>query len=290
MSASEPAPLPVRRRKPSRLEHRLLRLVGKAAERYHLIDPGDRIMVCVSGGKDSMVLLHLLRELRRKVPFAFDMIAVHLDQKQPGYQGDVLPRFFEEHGYAYRIVERDTWSIVQDKLRPGMTTCSLCSRLRRGILYDTAVELGCNKIALGHHRDDIIETLLLNAFYSGQLKAMPPRLQSDDGRNVVIRPLAMCAEADIAALAAELGLPALPCSVCDTQADHKRKAMKRLVAELAADNPKVPGNLFAAVHKVVVSHLLDPTLTRKKPDADPVADEAAAGGPGEAFLDALEIR
>jgi len=256
----------------SRLERRLLLRVSQASRDHRLLEPDDRVMVCVSGGKDSLVMLHLLREVQRRVPFSLDLVAVNLDQKQPGFPADVLPRYFEQHGYTYEIVEADTYSVVTGKLPPGATYCSLCSRLRRGILYATARRLGCTKVALGHHRDDIIETLLLNLLFAGQLKAMPPRLRSDDGTNVVIRPLAYCVEADVAALAHELAMPVLPCGLCGSQDHLQRRRIKELLAGLSAENPKVPGNIFAALGNLVPSHLLDPVV-RAAVGLDPVTGE-----------------
>lgn len=253
----------------SRLERRLLRQVGRASKDFRLLEPGDRVMACVSGGKDSFTMLHLLRLEQARVPFDFDLIAVNLDQGQPGFPAHVLERWFRDHGYDYRMVARDTYSVVIDKIPAGKTYCSLCSRLRRGILYNLAEELGCTKVALGHHRDDIIETLVLNLFYAGQIKAMPPRLESDDGRNTVIRPLAYCDEADIAAYAEEQGFPVIPCDLCGSQDNLNRKRVKRLLAELQADNPKVKGNLFAALSNVRPSHLLDRRI-REAVGLDPV--------------------
>jgi tRNA 2-thiocytidine biosynthesis protein TtcA len=247
----------------SRLERKLAAEVARASADFRLIEPDDHVMVCVSGGKDSLVLLHLLRGIARRAPFPFSFIAVHLDQRQPGYPEGVLDAYFERAGYPYRIVREDTYSIVKDRVEEGDTYCALCSRLRRGILYNIAVELGATKIALGHHRDDIIETLLLNLFYTGQLKAMPPRLRSDDGRNIVIRPLAYAAEADIAALATELDLPVLPCGLCGSQPDLKRQWVKGLIAELSRDNPHLRGNLLAALSTVRPTHLLDRDLWRR---------------------------
>ncbi len=245
-----------------RLETRLLRLVGRASRDFDLVAPGDRILVGVSGGKDSYTLLHLLELTRRRVPFAFEIVAVNLDQGQPGFQGHLLEAWLEERGYTYRMLREDTYRVVQDKVPEGKTYCSLCSRLRRGILYNAAVDLGCNKIALGHHRDDVIETLLLNLLYSGQIKAMPPRLRSDDGRNVVIRPLVYCDEADIAAFARHMDFPILPCDLCGSQDGLQRQAVKGLIRHLNDRNPNVKGNLFAALSNVKPSHLLDPVLRR----------------------------
>ncbi len=242
------------------LEKRLMRKVARASEDFGLIEPDDHIMVCVSGGKDSYTMLHLLRELRRHTPFAFTMVAVNLDQKQPNFPAEVIPRYMEENGYDFMVVERDTYSVVTEKIPEGKTYCSLCSRLRRGILYDTAAKIGATKIALGHHRDDAIETLLLNLLYSGQMKAMPPKLRSDDGRNVVIRPLIYCHEEEIAELSQMLRFPIIPCDLCGSQDGLHRNKVKQLIAELHADNPNVKGNLFSALSNVRPTHLLDRKL------------------------------
>jgi tRNA 2-thiocytidine biosynthesis protein TtcA len=244
----------------AKLERRLLGRIARASKDFGMIGPGDRVMACVSGGKDSFAMLHLLRELQRRAPFDFSIVAVNLDQKQPGFPGHVIPEFMEAQGYEYRVVERDTYSVVIDKIEAGKTYCSLCSRLRRGILYDVAVELGATRIALGHHRDDIIETLLLNLFYSGQLKAMPPILRSDDGRNTVIRPLAYCVEEEIAEYAELMRFPIIPCDLCGSQENLQRKKVKALLATLHAENPKVKGNLLAALGNVKPTHLLDRDL------------------------------
>jgi len=242
------------------LEKRLVKRVAKASEDFKLIEPNDHIMVCVSGGKDSYTMLHMLRVLQRHMPFPFTMIAVNLDQKQPNFPAEVIPTFMRENGYDFEVVERDTYSVVVDKVPEGKTYCALCSRLRRGILYDTAVRLGATKIALGHHRDDIIETVVLNLFYSGQLKAMPPKLISDDGRNTVIRPLAYCAEDEIAAFASLKRFPVIPCDLCGSQENLHRKKVKRLIDSLHEENPVVRGNIFAALGNVRPSHLLDRKL------------------------------
>jgi tRNA 2-thiocytidine biosynthesis protein TtcA len=217
-------------------------------------------MVAVSGGKDSHALLYLLREIQKSAPFRFSLVAVNLDQGHPGYPKQLLPEYFGREGYEHRIIYEDTYSIVKSHIAPDKTYCSLCSRLRRGILYNVAAELGATKIALGHHRDDAIETLLLNLFYSGQIKAMPPRLRSDDGRNVVIRPLIYCAESDLAAFAEEKSFPIVPCDLCGSQEHLQRKRIKRLIADLNAENPNVRGNLFAALGNVRPTHLLDRAL------------------------------
>jgi len=240
-----------------RLQTKLLRQLGKASQAFDLIEPNDRILVGVSGGKDSYALLHLLRLTQRRVPFDFEIVAVNLDQGHPGFPGHVLEDYFKAEGYAYRMLSQDTYSIVKEKVPAGKTYCSLCSRLRRGILYNAAVDMGCTKIALGHHRDDVIETLMLNLLFSGQVKAMPPRLTSDDGRNVVIRPLLYCDESDIAAFAQEMQFPIIPCDLCGTQENLQRQQVKRLIQHLHDRNPNVKGNLFAALSNVRPSHLLD---------------------------------
>jgi len=244
----------------SRLENKLLGHVARASKEFLLIEPGDRVMACMSGGKDSYAMLHLLRIVQKRVPFDFSIVAVNLDQGHPGFPGHLLEDYLKENGDEYRMLAQDTHSIVMEKIPAGKTFCSLCSRLRRGILYNAAVELGCTKIALGHHRDDIIETLMLNLLYSGQLKAMPPRLRSTDGRNVVIRPLAYCSEEDLQALSDELQFPIIPCDLCGSQENLKRQQIKRLLNDLNAENPKVKGNMFAALRNVKPSHLLDASL------------------------------
>jgi tRNA 2-thiocytidine biosynthesis protein TtcA len=248
------------RNRRDKLEMDLLGQLSRASKDFGLIEAGDRIVVGVSGGKDSWTLLHLLRQVQRRVSFDFSLVAVNLDQGHPGFPVDVLRDYFEREHHEYRIVSRDTYSIVKAKVPEGKTYCSLCSRLRRGILYDVAVELGATKIALGHHRDDIIETLLLNLLYSGQLKAMPPRLTSDDGRNTVIRPLAYCAEEDIAEFARLMEFPVVPCDLCGSQENLQRKQVKHLIARLHAENPNVKGNMLAAIGNVRPTHLLDPKV------------------------------
>ncbi len=255
-----------------RLEHRLLAQVGRASADFSLLEPGDRVLVAVSGGKDSHALLYLLHELRRRAPFDFSLVAVNIDQGHPGFPKHVLPEYFTARGFEHRVIEEDTYSVVKEKTPPGKTTCSLCSRLRRGILYTVASELGATKIALGHHRDDAIETLLLNLFFSGQIKAMPPRLHSDDGRNVVIRPLITSAEADIAALAREKGFPIIPCDLCGSQENLQRKRVKALLADLEREHPDLRRSLFAALGNVRPTHLLDRSL----PGALGASDETDA--------------
>jgi tRNA 2-thiocytidine biosynthesis protein TtcA len=226
-------------------------------------------MVAVSGGKDSHVLLHLLELIRRRAPFQFSLIALNVDQGQPGYPKELLPNFFAEGGYDFRIVSEDTYSVVKEKISEGKTTCSLCSRLRRGILYTQATQLNVTKIALGHHRDDFIETLLLNLLYSGQIKAMPARLHSDDGRHVVIRPLVYCSEADIVRYAQAKAFPIIPCSLCGSQPNLQRQRVKELIARLTIENASVPNSLLAALENVRPTQLLDRNLLARLSGSDP---------------------
>ena len=259
-----------------KLENELARELGRCIADFKLIEAGDRIMVCMSGGKDSYTLLHLLERARKKAPIEFSLVAVHLDQGHPGYDGSPLETWLKERAFDYRILREDTYSIVKEHVPEGKTYCSLCSRLRRGVLYNAAQDLGCTKIALGHHRDDAIETLLLNLMFTGSIKSMPPKLQSDDGRNVVIRPLLYAAESKIAELAQVLKFPILPCDLCGSQENLMRKQVKNLLTTLEQTAPQVKDSILAALGNVRASHLLDAGLWQKlglsvaeEPGSDP---------------------
>ncbi len=230
---------------------------GKAIGDYNMIEEGDTILVCVSGGKDSYTLLNILLALQQRAPVNFRLIAMNLDQKQPGFPADVLPRYFESLGVEYRIVEADTYSIVKDKIPEGKTTCSLCSRLRRGIIYRTAKEMGANKIALGHHRDDMVHTLFLNMLFGGKLKAMPPKLVTDDGAHVVIRPLAYCPEKDIARFARGMEFPIIPCNLCGSQENLQRQKIREMMEDWDRRYPGRTEAVFTAMQNIVPSHLAD---------------------------------
>jgi tRNA 2-thiocytidine biosynthesis protein TtcA len=239
------------------LEKRLGRAVARAITDFRMIEEGDRILVAVSGGKDSYTMLHLLRELQRKAPVRFAMKVVNVDQGHPGYPGHVLREYMAREGHDFAMIQEDTYSIVTEKIPAGKTYCSLCSRLRRGILYRVATETGCNKIALGHHRDDVLQTLLLNLLFAGKLASMPPRLLSDSGEHVVIRPLVYCAEEDIRAFADEARFPILPCDLCGSQDQLQRKQVARMLDELEVSRPGTKAIMLAAVRNVRPSHLLD---------------------------------
>src|SRR5689334_24067878 len=245
------------------LRRKLARAMSRAITDFEMIEDGDRVMVAVSGGKDSYSLHALLTDLAKRAPVRFSTIAVNIDQGHPGYPGHLLQSYMDERGFEFRMVREDTYSIVTEKIPEGKTYCSLCSRLRRGILYRLATELGCTKIALGHHRDDAIVTLMLNLVFSGQLKAMPPKLISDDGAHTVIRPLVYCAESDILAYAAEMQFPILPCDLCGSQENLQRKIIGELLTRLEKDNPGLRTSALAALMNVRPSHLLDAGLWKK---------------------------
>jgi tRNA 2-thiocytidine biosynthesis protein TtcA len=243
-----------------RLRNSLISATGKAIGDYNMIEEGDTVLVCMSGGKDSHALLMILLALQERAPINFKLIAMNLDQKQPGFPADVLPKYLEKLGVEYRIVEADTYSIVKEKIPKGKTTCSLCSRLRRGVIYRTAKELGANKIALGHHRDDIVETLFLNLFFGAKMKAMPPKLATNDKQNVVIRPLAYCAEKDIAAYARQMNFPIIPCDLCGSQENLQRQKVKDMLQGWELEQPGRINNIFRAITNVEPSHLADTDL------------------------------
>ncbi|MEH6714064.1 MAG: tRNA 2-thiocytidine(32) synthetase TtcA [Paraglaciecola polaris] len=242
-----------------KLTNKLRRKTGQAIADFNMIEEGDKVMVCLSGGKDSYTMLDILLHMQKSAPIHFSIIAVNLDQKQPGFPEHVLPNYLNELGVDYTIIEEDTYSIVIDKVPEGKTTCSLCSRLRRGILYTNAIKLGVTKIALGHHRDDMLETLFLNMFHNGRLKSMPPKLTSDDGKNVVIRPLAYCREQDIADYAQHKGFPIIPCNLCGSQENLQRKHVKQMLNQWNTQFPGRIETMFKALQNVVPSHLADPS-------------------------------
>ena len=248
------------RREANKLAKRLRRKVAQASADFNMIEEGDRIMVCLSGGKDSFGMLDILLYLRQHAPLNFDLIAVNLDQKQPGFPAEVLPNYLRDLGVPFHIEQQDTYSIVKRVVPAGKTTCGLCSRLRRGILYRVAGELGATKIALGHHRDDMLETLFLNMFFGGKLKAMPPKLVTDDGKHIVIRPLAYCAEKDLAAWAEERRFPIIPCDLCGNQEQLQRKQVKLMLSEWEKRFPGRVDTLFRSLQHVVPSHLADARL------------------------------
>ena len=240
-----------------KLRNSLISATGKAIGDYNMIEDGDTVLVCMSGGKDSHAMLMLLLALQERAPIDFKLIAMNLDQKQPGFPADVLPAYFEKLGVDYRIVNADTYSIVKEKIPEGKTTCSLCSRLRRGVIYTTAKELGANKIALGHHRDDIVETLFLNLFFGAKMKAMPPKLATNDKQNVVIRPLAYCSEKDIASYARQMAFPIIPCDLCGSQENLQRQKVKDMLQDWEREQPGRINNIFRAIGNVEPSHLAD---------------------------------
>ena len=265
-----------------RLQSRLRGLVGKAVADFRMIEAGDRVMVCVSGGKDSYTLLDILLSLKRSAPVDFDLLAVNLDQKQPGFPEHVLPGYLKALGVPYHVIEQDTYSVVKRVIPEGRTMCGLCSRMRRGALYRFAAENGITKIALGHHRDDIVETLFLNMFFGGKLKAMPPKLKSEDGRHIVIRPLAYVAERDIERYARTRNFPIIPCQLCGSQDNMQRVAIKRMLQDWERDNPGRIETIFASLRNIVPSHLADPAAF----DFAGLSGSQSAGSPDD-WLDAV---
>ncbi|BCM23964.1 tRNA 2-thiocytidine biosynthesis protein TtcA [Methyloradius palustris] len=265
-----------------RLRNSLISATGKAIGDYNMIEGGDTVLVCMSGGKDSHAMLMILLALQERAPIDFKLMAMNLDQKQPGFPADILPAYLEKLGVDYRIVEADTYSIVKEKIPEGKTTCSLCSRLRRGVIYRTAKELGANKIALGHHRDDIVETLFLNMFFGAKLKAMPPKLATNDKQNIVIRPLAYCSEKDIASYARQMEFPIIPCDLCGSQENLQRQKVKDMLQGWEREQPGRINNIFRAITNVEPSHLADTELydfkglTQAQPeDEDPLFGDIA---------------
>ncbi|MBI3899814.1 MAG: tRNA 2-thiocytidine(32) synthetase TtcA [Gammaproteobacteria bacterium] len=259
----------------NKLAKRLRRAVGEAIGDFHMIEDGDKVMVCLSGGKDSYALLDILLFMREKAPIRFDIVAYNLDQRQPGFPEQVLPGYLTQLGVPFRIEQRDTYSVVKRVIPEGKTTCGLCSRLRRGNIYRAATELGCTKIALGHHRDDILQTLLLNMFYGGKLKGMPPKLISDDGRHIVVRPLAYCREHDLAEYAQHREFPIIPCNLCGSQPNLQRQAIKEMLRDWDKKFPGRIESMFRALQSVAPSHLADRTLfdfANLAPRAEPYAD------------------
>jgi tRNA 2-thiocytidine biosynthesis protein TtcA len=263
----------------NRLQKRLRRKTGEAIADYQMIEDGDRIMVCLSGGKDSYTMLEMLMGLQRSAPVRFELVAVNLDQKQPGFPEHVLPEYLDRLGVEYRIVNEDTYSVVMEKIKPGKTLCSLCSRLRRGILYRTAGEIGATRIALGHHMDDLVETLFLNMFHGSRLKTMPPKLVSDDRKNIVIRPLVYCREKEIARFSRARNYPIIPCNLCGSQSNLQRVQIKNMLAEWEKQSPNRVVSIFKSMQRVTRSHMLDTDLY----DFGSMTLESAAG------LDELDI-
>ncbi len=260
-SASKTAgDFPQKKQSEKSLFKRLKHKAGEAILKYSMIEDGDRVMVCLSGGKDSYAMLEILMALQKKAPVSFELIAINLDQKQPGFPEQVLPEYLDGLGVEYHIIEQDTYSIVKDKIPEGKTTCGLCSRLRRGILYSFAEKIGANKIALGHHQDDIIETFFLNMFFNGQLKTMPPKLLSDNHKHVVIRPLALCKENDIEAYAQIKKYPIIPCNLCGSQENMQRKVVKRMIRQWEQEKPGRSDLIMRSLQNVVPSHLADSEL------------------------------
>lgn len=274
-----------------RLRNSLISATGKAIGDYNMIEDGDTVLVCMSGGKDSHAMLMILLALQERAPIDFKLIAMNLDQKQPGFPADILPAYLAKLGVEYKIVEADTYSIVKEKIPEGKTTCSLCSRLRRGVIYRTAKELGANKIALGHHRDDIVETLFLNLFFGAKMKAMPPKLATNDKQNIVIRPLAYCSEKDIAAYARQMAFPIIPCDLCGSQENLQRQKVKEMLNAWELEQPGRVNNIFRAITNVEPSHLADTSLydfknlsQAREEDEDPLFGDIAEKEKAEGAL------
>ena len=285
-------------RETHKLEKRLCRLMGQAIIDFNMIEEGDKVMVCLSGGKDSYGLLDILLKMQARAPIHFDLVAVNLDQKQPGFPEHVLPEYLTQLGIPFHIENQDTYSIVKDKIAPGKTMCSLCSRLRRGILYRVADELGATKIALGHHRDDMLQTFFLNLFFGGKLKGMPPKLVSDDGRHIVIRPLAYVAEKDLVRWAEHRQFPIIPCTLCGSQENLQRQQMSAMLKEWEKKHPGRIENMFSALQNIVPSHLMDARLYDfqglqatgvASEDGDKAFDEEAFTEPGRPGLPGLQV-
>jgi tRNA 2-thiocytidine biosynthesis protein TtcA len=285
----------------NKLQKRLRRYVGRAIDDYTMIEEGDRIMVCLSGGKDSYAMLDILMNLQRSAPVKFELVAVNMDQKQPGFPEHVLPGYLDNLDIEYHIVEKDTYSVVKEKIPEGKTTCGLCSRLRRGTLYGFAEEIGATKIALGHHRDDIVETMFLNMFYGSRLSAMPPKLLSDDKRNIVIRPMAYCKEVDLVAYAQVKDFPIIPCNLCGSQDNLQRQNIKAMLQDWEKTQPGRVGSIFGALQNVAPSQLADSALFNftdlsldRSGDRPPPAFEQAAQNSAVAanvvqFIDAKNL-
>ncbi|MZR61690.1 tRNA 2-thiocytidine(32) synthetase TtcA [Alcanivorax sp. DP30] len=269
----------------NKLQKKLRREVGRAIADFNMISEGDKVMVCLSGGKDSYTMLEILRNLQHSAPVNFELVAVNLDQKQPGFPEHVLPEYLEREGVAYHILEKDTYSIVKEKVPEGKTTCGLCSRLRRGSLYGFAEEIGATKIALGHHRDDIVETLFLNMFYGGKMKAMPPKLRSDDNRNIVIRPLAYCREKDIIEFSGFKDFPIIPCNLCGSQENLQRQVIKEMLQKWDREQPGRIENIFAAMQNIAPSQLADTRLF----DFENLEDGQQRGGEQAHRLDVVNL-
>jgi tRNA 2-thiocytidine biosynthesis protein TtcA len=274
----------------NKLEKKLCRLVGQAIGDFGMIEDGDKVMVCLSGGKDSYAMLDILLKLRERAPIHFEIIAVNLDQKQPNFPAEILPNYLKGLGVQYHIEEQDTYSIVKRVIPEGKTTCGLCSRLRRGILYRVADELGATKIALGHHRDDILETLMLNMFYAGKLKGMPPKLRSDDGKHIVIRPLAYVPEKLLERYAADMNFPIIPCDLCGSQPNLQRQVMKEMLRDWEKKYPGRVENLFRSMHHIVPSHLMDgEAFNFKNLEISTQLSGIAARSAGDRAIDEAEL-